>query len=86
MVETTRTSSRIGIASHLTAEDGDPGLISILPNELGQLIFSELIEYFSQPVSGAQTLLEHEALHIAGGIVQLAMRRQWNRGTPRTPP
>jgi hypothetical protein len=60
--------------------------ITIEPRELGQLIVAELVDYFSQPVSCGPTLLEHEALHIAGGIVQLAMQHQSSRDSPKKIP
>jgi hypothetical protein len=51
---------------------GAPELIEIEPAVLGQLVMTELMEYFSEPLSSGLVLLEHEALHIAGGIVQRA--------------
>ena len=53
-------------------ETGAPEVIEIQPNELRQIILMELEEYFSDDPSG-RVLLEHEALHIAGGIVERAI-------------
>lgn len=53
----------------------DSKKILIAPHDLGQLILEQLLAFFSEQASSGAALLEHEALHIAGGIVLLAMQK-----------